>query len=173
MKLVRLIAAGLILFSCSAMGLIIASSYGKRVFNLRQLITLIQMLESEINFARSVLPEIIKSEAAQFSGETRKFLDTLNNHLADATGENFSTIWEHGVVGLAQGGMPNLVLEDMLACGRILGTSDTNEQTKHLKILLIRLEQALKIAEEERGKHTRLWQYLGFSAGLLIVLLLL
>ena len=155
------------------MGFVIASSYEKRVYNLRQLMAFIQMLESEIQFARTTLPQIIAAQAPRFPGEIGKFLVILSSNLKAGTGESFSVIWEHGVASLAQNGLPISVLQDLRSCGQTLGTSDVNEQEKHLKQLLQRLDQALKAAEGEREKHTRLWQYLGISTGLLIVLLLL
>ena len=169
----KILASGLVILSCGAMGLIVASSYGKRVHNLRQLINFIQLLESEIQFARTTLPTVISTHATQFSGEVGRFLTILNEGLAGNTGQRFSAIWEDGVAKLSENGLPQPVIEDLRSCGSVLGTSDAMEQSKHLKNLLARLEQALSIAEGEREKQTRLWQYLGFSAGLLIVLLLI
>lgn len=168
----RILASGLIIFSCGAMGLVVASSYAKRVQNLRQLINFVQVLESEIQFARTTLPQVIISQAPLYKGEIGKFLAILSQGVEINTGERFSSIWERGVLSLGENGFPQSVLEDLLSLGQVLGISDAGEQNKHIEQLLYRLEQALKIAEEEREKHTRLWQYLGFSAGLLIVLLL-
>ena len=170
---VKGVAAGLILFSTGAMGLTLAKSFSQRVHNLRELITFIQVLESEIQFARTTLPNVISVQATQFSGDMGRFLHILSTRLKAGTGERFGAIWEEGLQSLAANGLPKPVLEDLLSLGDMLGTSDVTEQIKHLKVLLHRLEQALQIAQEEREKQTRLWQYLGFSAGLLIVLLLL
>lgn len=155
------------------MGLIVASSYGRRVQNLRQLISFLQLLESEIQYARTTLPNVITFLAPQFSGAIGEFLTVLCAGLSNHTGERFSTIWDEGVQSLGQNGLPQTALDDLRSLGSILGTSDAVEQSKHLKHLLHRLDQALKVAEEEREKQTRLWQYLGFSAGMLIVLLLI
>lgn len=168
----RILASGLIVFSCGSMGFIVASSYSKRVQNLRQLISFIQVLESEIQFAHTTLPQVITSQISQFSGQVGRFLTILSQGLETNTGERFSIIWEQGVLNLAENGLPKPVLEDLRSLGTVLGISDVSEQIKHLQQLLRRLEQALQLAEEEKEKHTRLWQYLGFSAGLLLVLLL-
>lgn len=168
----RGIAVGLIVFSSGAMGLIIAKSFSTQVDNLRQLITFIQILESEIQFARTTLPQIITAQASQFSGAIARFLQMLSKRLQGGTGEPFALIWEEGLAILAANGLPKPALEDLQSLGDVLGMSDSTEQSKHLKILLHRLDQSLKLAEEDRDKQTRLWQYLGFSAGLLICLLL-
>ncbi|HBN94906.1 MAG TPA: hypothetical protein DDZ66_01280 [Firmicutes bacterium] len=171
--LVKGVAAGLIFFSTGAMGLTLAKSFSRRVQNLRELITFIQVLESEIQFARTTLPNVITVQATQYSGDMGRFLNILSTRLKAGTGERFGTIWEEGIQNLASNGLPKSALEDLHSLGDVLGTTDVTEQVKHLKVLLHRLEQALQIAQEEREKQTRLWQYLGFSAGLLIVLLLL
>jgi stage III sporulation protein AB len=167
------IAAGLILFSTGAMGLTLAKSFSQRVHNLRQLISFIQVLESEIQFARKTLPSIITAQAPQLTGEIGRFLANMSTALQQGSGEPFGLIWEEGLKILALNGLPVAALEDLQSLGELLGTSDVTEQIKHLKVLLHRLNQALESAEEEREKQTRLWQYLGFSAGLLLCLLLL
>ena len=166
------LAAALIIFSCGGMGLIIAGSYKQRVHHLRELIRFVQLLESEIHFARTTLPKLIAGQAAHFSGAVGRFLTELKEALTAGTGESFASIWDQGLAILAQDGLPPEVLEELPACGKVLGRSDAAEQSKHLKQLLYRLEQALAAAERDQEKHLRLWQYLGFGAGLLLVLLL-
>lgn len=168
----RLAGTALIIFSCGMMGLIVAGSYGKRVYNLRQLISFIQILESEINFARTTLPEIIAIKKHEYIGAVGNFIGTLDTALNNEKGEDFNKVWEQGVLDLSEEGFPSQVIDDMQELGGVLGVSDVSEQTKYLKSSLIRLEQALQEAKEEQEKHTKLWQYMGFSAGLLIVLLL-
>ncbi len=135
--------------------------------------TFLQVLESEIQFARTTLPNLIATQANQYSGEIEQFLQVLTTKLMACTGERFADMWREATVTLGENGFPETVLEDLRTLGDALGTSDITEQSKHLKVILHRLEQALKVAEEEREKQTRLWQYLGFSAGLLIVIILL
>lgn len=168
----KLFAAGLIICSCGAMGLLVASSYTMRVRNLKQLMNFMQVLESEIHFARTTLPDLIAQQAPQFSGAVGRFLAVLRDQLEDGAGESFSAVWAQGLTSLSSNGLPPSVLEDLRACGNALGRSDAAEQSKHVQQLIFRLEQALGTAERDREQHVRLWQYLGFCAGLLIVLLL-
>lgn len=170
--LMKGIGAGLIIFSTGAMGLTLARSYSLQVQNLRQLISFFQLLESEIQFAKTTLPNVIAVQAVQLPGDIGRFLQFIDKGLAAGTGERFSAIWEDGLKILGAGGLPAEVLEDLQRVGEVLGMSDTAEQSKHLKVLQHRLQHALQAAEEERDKQARLWQYLGFSAGLLIILLL-
>lgn len=169
----RVFGAGLIVLSCGVMGLVGAASYGHRVHNLRQLISFIHLLESEIRFARATLPEVIAKNIPQFSGVIGNFLATLSIHLEDGAGQDFSVVWEKGISYLEESGLPAQAMVDLRDVGKILGHSDVAEQLKHLHLCSTRLQQALEEAKEEQDRQTKLWQYLGFSTGLILVLLLL
>lgn len=167
------LAAALTIFSCGALGLILANSYTERVRNLRELIRFFQLLESEIQYARTTLPKLLAAQAPLFSPVVRSFLSSLHQGLSGGTGESPASIWERATGILERNGLPREVLEELVALGTVLGQSDALEQSKLLRQLLLKLEQAAIMAEEERAKQVRLWQYLGFSAGLLLVLLLI
>lgn len=169
----RLWGAGLLVTSCGLMGLVVAASFNQRVKNLRQLVTFVQLLESEIHFVQTTLPEILIKLAPQFSGPVQQFLNSLNRGLGEGSGDPFSQIWLESTQILARSGLPPPVLEELGGFGLVVGASDVREQEKHLHHLLQRLESAWEDAKGEREKQTKLWQYLGFCIGLLLVLLLI
>lgn len=154
------------------MGLIVAASYRLRVQNLRQLASFMQCLESEISYAHTTLPEVILRQKGAHTGVMHRFLAVLDTAMAAGTGEGFAEIWEQGLRVLAANGLPAWLLEDLRHLGTALGQSDVAEQSKHLLLLQKRLEQALEEAQGEQGRQTKLWSYLGFFSGLLLVLLL-
>ena len=168
----RFWSAALLVISCGMMGLIIASSYHQRVKNLRQLALFIQLLESEIHFVQTTLPDILKKVGSQFSGPFRRFLQSLKKGLQEGSGDSFADIWIESTGILEAIGFPSQVVEDLRGFSIVLGSSDVAEQEKHLTLLLKRVEQSLEEAQAERNKQTKLWQYLGFCIGLLLVLLL-
>lgn len=169
----RILGVTLIIFSSGACGFLLASTYQKRVVNIGQLITFLQVLESEIQFAQATLPEIIARQSTMYSGLLADFLGVLNKNLKEDQGMHFSSHWEQGILVLEAAGLPRQILNDFHDLGLVLGTSDLTEQIKHLNLLKTRLEKALNLAEKEAEKDSRLWRYLGFSFGLLLVLLLL
>jgi len=170
---VKAFAAVLIILSCGSMGVIAAGSYAQRVHHLRELLRFLHLLESEIQFSRTTLPKFLAGQAPLFSGVVGRFLAVLRQGLEEGQGDSFQAIWEQGLALLADNGLPSAALEDLRACGAALGRSDAAEQCKHIQRALFRLEQALAAAEEERSRYQRLWQYLGFCTGLLLVLLLI
>ena len=64
-------------------------------------------------------------------------------------------------------------LDILLYFGQSLGGSDREEQSKNLKLVKEQLINQEKKAEELRAKNQKLWQYLGFSLGAVIVLILI
>lgn len=154
------------------MGLVISSSYRQRVQNLRRLASFLQCLEAEMNYAHTTLPEIIGRQKREHTGVIYRFLVRMERLIEAGTGESFPEIWVQGLGVLKANGLPGWLLEDLRHLGIALGQSDVAEQTKHLLLLQKRLEQALTEAQGEQGKHTKLWSYLGFFGGLLLVLLL-
>lgn len=159
-------------FCCGMMGITIAVSYSLRVKNLRQMIRFIQLLRSEINYARTPLPVIIRKLTTQFSGPLGAFITSLSAKLREGRGDSFSETWLASTEILTAQGFPPQVIDDLKEYGVSLGASDAEEQEKHLTFLLIRLEEALEEAQTEKERYVKVWQYLGFCTGLLIVLLL-
>lgn len=171
MEIVRLLAIGLIFFSCSAGGFLIATSFSQRVQNVRELLSFIQFLESEIRFAHSTLPAIISKESQHYRGATKDFLLTLHNGLSISEGSDFFLVWEQGLTSLQKHGFSERLLEDLRDLGKVLGQSDLTEQLKYLQLCTTRLEQSLEKSKTEQHQQERLWRYLGVSAGFLLVLL--
>lgn len=168
----QVVGAGLVIISCGAMGLTIAASYRQRVENLRHLATFVQCLESEISYAHTTLPEVIAWQRSQHTGVVQHFLAVLEQGMATGVGAGFAEIWERGLRVLTENGLPAWLVDDLRHLGAALGQSDVEEQRKHLALVQKRLEQALEEAKGEQGGQTKLWSYLGFFSGLLLVLLL-
>ncbi|NLJ75224.1 MAG: hypothetical protein GX331_09570 [Firmicutes bacterium] len=168
----RVGGALLIVFSCGFIGLIVAKSYSDRVQNIKALLTFVQMLETEIGYSRTSLPEAFERIARQLQGPVSVFLQTVSHRLEVEPDLAMQDAWLFGVYVLEENGLPIAVLEDLITFGDVLGVSDADDQKKHLNLLRVRLTQASETAEAEHRKNARMWQYLGFCAGTLIALLL-
>ncbi|MGI6225447.1 MAG: stage III sporulation protein AB, partial [Peptococcales bacterium] len=64
-------------------------------------------------------------------------------------------------------------LDVLLLFGQSLGGSDREEQEKNLRLVKEQLSTLERKAEELKAKNKKLWQYLGFSMGAVIALILL
>lgn len=85
--------------------------------------------------------------------------------------ERFSLTWTSA---LRESGFP--LYEDELdtlgALGEVLGQYDVDRQRQSLSYAGIRMQDAIKRAEEEKGRLGKMWRLLGMGAGAFAVVLL-
>src|SRR5690554_4303121 len=84
--MLRLIGAGIVIIACGTGGMIMARSYSMRPHNLQSLATAVQMLATEIHYARSSLPEACHRIAAQIESPVASFFTQFANLLAGHNG---------------------------------------------------------------------------------------
>lgn len=171
--MLRLIGAITIIFSCGLAGIIMAKSYVLRPKYLRELSSAFQLLATEINFSRTTLPEACLAIAAQTHEPVSAFFLEFGNSLKANSNDNASVLWNDSLQVLADAGLIKEDIEALKQLGTVLGRSDAEDQLKHIAILQERLELLNKEADLEKDKNFRLWNYLGFCVGILVVLLLI
>ena len=103
---------------------------------------------------------------------SRQFSHCGLEHIHAHPGEAFGDGWHAGLGRLGAWGLPAVVLNDLTVLGEALGVSDVEDQRRHLQVTRLRLEDAYRQAEQEWRTNWKLWSYLGFAAGLLILLLI-
>ncbi|HOB08071.1 MAG: stage III sporulation protein AB [Limnochordia bacterium] len=171
--MLRILGAGLVVAACGAGGLIMARSYSVRPQNLQSLAAAVQMLATEIHYARSSLPEACRRIAGQIDNPAAAFFARFAEVLAGGRGLTAAEALDQSLAVLADAGFANQDIELISQLGAVLGRSDAEDQLKHLAILYERLEHSRIKAEQERDKMARLWNYLGFCVGALVVLMLI
>lgn len=167
-----MIGAVLIVAACGLAGLTVAHSYITSTEVIKQLVALLQLLETEISYTRTVLPDICARAQARFPGAVGEFLAAVEEYGGTNLGGPFSTAWQAGLAHLGERGVPAAVLDDLAELGWALGSSGVEEQRRYLEATRRRLEEAHRQAEDEMRANCRLWGYLGFACGLLILLLI-
>lgn len=171
--MVRSLGAGIVILACGAGGLIMARSYRIRPQNLQSLAAAVQLLATEIHYARSSLPEACSRIAAQIDNPAAAFFARFAELLGGGRGLTTAEAVNQSLPVLAAAGFSCQDIELIRQLGAVLGRSDAEDQLKHLSILQARLEQSRIKAEQEREKMVRLWNYLGFCVGALVVLMLI
>lgn len=106
-------------------------------------------------------------------GLVEGFARTVLSSLADVPGEPFLQAWSAGLDYLRSAGVSKDLAEDLAVLGAVLGNSGVEDQKRHLRLARIRLEEFYDAAVEEKRLNFRLWSYLGFGTGLLIILLII
>ncbi len=163
----------LILLAGWAIGFTIAKKFQQRPLQLRAFQSSLMMLQTEISYAATPLPEALKRVAGRCEQPIQDFYLAVVKQLSSGQGLTADEAWgstllEWQRVSALQSGDIS-VLQNL---GGALGASDREEQVKHLLLAQEQLRQAEIKAELERSKNETLWKYAGVLIGLLIVIVL-
>ena len=168
MQILKIIMLIMIVLACMLIGIIISKRYSKRVEELREIRTALNMLETKIKFTYEPLPEIfnqISSNLSQNMGEIfAKASSNMNNMLAKEA-------WEKAL----DKNNFNMNQEDiniLKKMGGLLGKTDVDGQISEIKLTNSFINTQIKKAEEEKEKNAKMYRTLGTVVGLAIVIIL-
>ena len=152
-------------------GLAVAGSYAKRPRELRALRSALQMLETEITYGATCLPEALVTVATRSDVLVRPLFKQAGVELAAMSGVSAAEAWEKALAGYyptsALKPQDHAILTNL---GRSLGRSDCADQVKHLRLTMEQVTQEAANAEEDAARNVKMWSYLGFLGGLVFVL---
>jgi stage III sporulation protein AB len=150
----------------------VAANYIHRPRQLRSLQVGLQMLETEINYTGTSLPEALERVAARLDEPIASLFRRAAEDFLQGDGDPFAYVWEDVWQGardlLALSSQDGEILQNL---GQVIGRSDLDDQLKHLSLIRAQLHQEERAAIEERDRNVKLWNYLGFAGGLALVLL--
>ncbi|MCY6370323.1 stage III sporulation protein SpoIIIAB [Clostridium ganghwense] len=163
----------LILVSCSLIGFIYGENLRSRVIQLKEIEQALYQLESEIVYTRTSLPEIFEHIGEKCNKPIKNiFLEVsqlLDNNEVDSVYEGFKKSIE------CNKELINLKKEDirvLLDLARTLGESDVEGQKSILSLSLTNLKKQVNAAEVVMQKNIKMYRYLGFSLGAILVIMI-
>ncbi|MGI6574526.1 MAG: stage III sporulation protein SpoIIIAB [bacterium] len=169
--MVKIIGAALIIIACGLFGNSVASAYARRPNLLRSFQTALQFLETEIDYGATPLPEALEKVAWSAGPELELFFFKVREHLLSATGYSIQEAWGIGLDDLsANSVLRTQELEVLAPLGGILGSSNREDQVKHLQLTLQQLKVAEEKTRDEANRNEKMWRYLGFLLGAMLVL---
>lgn len=171
--IIKIIFSCIIIFCCGMVGEIIANSYRERTKLLNQLISTFQMLETEIVYGATPLPFLLKRVAQKSKSEIASLLEITSEILLKKEGYTFAEAWEKGLEVAKRNS--ELKLEDielLLSLGNNLGSSDMENQVKHIRLTMEGLRRNYEEAILLQNKNVSLYKHLGLLTGLTIVIIL-
>jgi stage III sporulation protein AB len=155
------------------LGVILARNLGRRQEILRELQVALQLLETEITYTATPLPEAFRRVADKTRLPTRLLFNAARHALVSTYGVTASEAWDAGVTGLLVSAP--LEEEDLAVLrdfGQGLGQGDRADQVKKLELARAQLRKLEEVATENRLRQAKVWQVMGFLGGLTIILLL-
>ncbi|MDF2839746.1 MAG: stage sporulation protein SpoAB [Clostridia bacterium] len=171
--MLKVIGGLLILAACGLMGIAAANKYSQRPKDIRRFRASIQMLETEIIYGCTPLPQAFHNIANKVEGTLKSFYHFIS--------EDLSVGFSYSMVAAWSKGLEKLVCDTSLTSsdkelidnfGKVLGSSDREDQKKHFELFYIQLKQNEEQAEEARKKNEKMYKSLGFLSGIVIFILL-
>lgn len=169
----RLIGAGLIVVGGIMYGAGLARSLRLRAREIDQLETALRILETEIAFTQTPLPEACERIAQGIRGSVRLLFEDIARRLSAQGGDSVCNVWAAAVStwsGRAQIQAEELAI--LSALGATLGRTSAEEQVRSIRYTTERLKTVRERLEADLEKQSRLRLYLGAAGGLALAILL-
>ncbi|MCG8401258.1 MAG: stage III sporulation protein AB [Firmicutes bacterium] len=171
--MLKLIGACLLVSVSGYAGWTISRQYARRPVELGQFISALAMLETEIVFAATPLPDALAGIAERSDPGVSRFFRQVAQNLQKARGYSARDAWNMALEAhCRKSPLDGGDLAILRSLGNNLGISDREDQAKHLRLTLEQLKMARAKAEETAARNVKLWNYMGLLGGLIIVLAL-
>lgn len=169
----RLLGAAMIVTASSSWGWRAAARLEARPQQLRALMSMLEMLETDISYGGVPLPVALRRIGRTLPEPAGPLARDTAARLGGPRPVPVAEAWRLAVDGAA----PRSALQAadwtiMTDLGEVLGASDREDQVRHLRLAHARLGQAIAPAEEEARRLGRVWRSLGLFGGLGLVLAL-
>lgn len=162
-----------ILIASTIIGFLYGKKYSLRLANLIYLLQCIKILETEIVYGSTPLPEALTNVFHKGNIKVSYIFEDIKNDLIlnkrDHIHNSFLSVEEKMYNQLH---FKKEDVEAFLGLGRILGTSDRNDQQKNFILILKQIELLISGARVESNKNEKLYRTLGLITGIGINILL-
>jgi len=172
--MIKIIACAVILSASTIAGFIYSERLKYRAFQLNEVQRAIYQLQNEITYVHALLPDAFKSVSIKSKGPIGELFNKTSELLYDNSYEN---VYE--AMNCAINLLKNRIYlnsEDInviLDLSKTLGESDIEGQISIFSLTLGNLKKQIKISEDIMNKNIKMYRYLGFSFGAMIVLALI
>lgn len=170
MKLVGMV---FIMVSAGSVGIRIAVSLRKRCALLRQLLTAVQILQNEISFCGTPLPQAFALAAVSAEGVVERLCSAVAKEMDQRRWITPQAAMERAWKAEPDLAQELVLHEVLLTLAAGLGKYDRDSQIQTLERTKSRLEELLRTAEQERSIRSRTYETLGICAGLAMAILLI
>lgn len=172
--MIRILGAVLLGGSCAGLGLLESLRLKKRIDQLRVLIRIASFLEGEIAFARTTLPEALRSVGGRTASPFSEFLGELARQLETSSGKTFGELLRQSVAAhLEDSELGREDLEDFCEAAVHLGYLDGKMQVHILETYRKEQERKVLRLTGELPAKQKLYRSLGILGGIFLVILLL
>lgn len=157
-------------FGC--LGILKAMKIKKRPQEIREMISALALLDTEIYWGTTPLPEAFAVLRERTDSPWQEFFSKLEQNIRK--GQSASSAWEKAI---AEHKRKTCLLEEdwkiIKGIGKGLGRSDRSEQHKILELAQKHLSHVDEKARQQVDGKAKMWSYLGFLGGAAVVIFIL
>lgn len=171
---IKIIGSICLILSAGAVGCVKAEELESRVGTLKEMKRMIVFLQGELRFHRAELSEAFESVSERVEPLFGIFLRRIAEELGAKEGDCFENIWKRHCEKLLQ--TEGFLKEDRKLFEILegsLGYLDLVMQTESLNLVILQVEDAIKMAEELRDSRGKLYRTMGISAGVFLTMLMI
>jgi stage III sporulation protein AB len=173
-KMIKLLLYLVIIGSGAGIGYLRARPFENRTIHLEDLITALQILESEMKYRKDPLPILLKRIGDLKIGNSSIFFIQVFENLKKHYSYDFYKSWTSAVEKVYEDSSLTERDKELLSeVGIELGKTDINNQNNIFIKAHSRLEHQLAEALEEKKTKGKMYKALGVAIGVLIVIVLL
>ena len=156
----------LMVFGCSGLGIWYSVQMQQKVFHLKEMIRILEMICSEIDYGRYTLPEC-------FEIVSQRTIQPYDDILRKISKEDFERDWEKHLREGLKCVQAQEEREHFIECFLDVGYADERMQRKSMERGIKKLQTSVAIEEEDLKKRSKLAITLGTMCGVLLVLIML
>lgn len=170
--MLRFVGVLLLCLGGTLIGLGGAKGLKSRVDTLLSFLSGLSLMEAEMQFHLTPMPELLKKLSRDVDGPAKAFFFQCKEALWQLEDTPLSVIWRKNlhIEALTLEEEDRQVLEQL---GAVLGQYDLDGQMRAIGSARLRLEECLEKANARRTSLGRVYSALGMAAGILSVLLLI
>lgn len=171
--MIKMMGAVLLVVSTTGIGLWKANFYAARSKELEDLISALQLLETEISYSVAPLPDALQRIGFRIAGRVGLFLQNAGTELLRGDGRSAGEIFTEQLErSRTMIHLREQDLEILRTFGHTLGNSDRSDQLKHIRLAHSRLAAEAQNARDEKERLGKMWRYLGALTGLAGVIIM-
>lgn len=171
--MLKIIGSILIIIASTFGGFMYAQSFVNRVKELNEIERCIYQLQNEIAYTHTPLPDALNNVAIKAKEPIAEIFNSTSNKLKSNMYDN---VYEAFREAFNESSSINLKEEDInlvLDLSKSLGESDITGQMNIFSLTIENLKKIITQAEITMKKNVKMYRYLGFSIGAVIVIMLI
>ena len=167
--ILKILGAVLVIFSCGSVGFKMVSNYRQEENALRQLINILDYMESELKFRLTPIPELCHQIATENNNVIGCFFEKLECELNMQHSADIEQCCQSALSNLYD--IPEITRKEICLLGNSIGRFDLEGQLKGLDSVRQDCKRQLIILSDNRENRLRSYQTLGLCAGAALAIL--